>query len=111
MPNIIIKGSPYVKGGRSDNWQKQKDYLHKRRIELSEKIKVGIMSKAEMNRGNEGEPEFDARVQRYSRWSKDKDKDIREFQEINREFKKHGEEGRPISLDNLRPDGKKLKYE
>jgi len=111
MVGIIVKGSPYVGGKRSDNWQKQKDSLHKRRIELAEKIKVGIMSKAEMNRGNEGEPEFDARVQRYSRWANDKDKDIREFQNINREFKKHGEEGRPISLDHLRPDGEKLKFE
>ena len=100
--NIII---------RKDNWNKQKDFLHKRRVELSERIKDGIYSKSEMNRGEEGESEFDKRVEKYSQWITSKDKEIREWQNINKEFKKHGEEGRLHTLDNLRPDGDKLKFD
>lgn len=112
MPNIIIHGSPYVRGSqKSGSWQRDKDYLHRRRQQLAEHIKDGIMSKSLMNSGNEGEPEFDKRVEKYSQWVTAKDKEIREFQKINRAFKQHGEEGRPVTLDNLRPDGPKLKYE
>jgi hypothetical protein len=106
MVGIIIKGSRFVKGGCGDNWNRRKDELHRRRKELTESIKKGIFSKSEMNKGEEGEPEFDARVNKYFQWITEKDKEIREWQGINREFKKHGEEGRLHSLDDLRKEGK-----
>lgn len=107
MVGIIIKGSSCVKGDRKDdNWQRRKDTLHKRRKELTEEIKKGIFSKSEMNRGEEGEPDFDARVEKYSQWATAKDKKIREWLDINREFKKHNEEGKVHSLDDLRKEGK-----
>lgn len=107
MPYIIIKGSPYVRGNsKNDNWNRRKDFLHKRRLKLSERIKDGIMSKSEMNKGEEGEPEFDKRVSKYSQWITQRDKDIQEWHKINREFKEHKEEGRPHSLDDLRREGK-----
>ena len=112
MVGIIIRGSPYVRGNsQNDNWQRRKDYLHKRRKELVEQIKPGIFSKAEMNRGEEGEPEFDSKVEKYSQWVTTKDKEIRELQNINREFKAHKEEWRVHTLDDLRPDGPKLVYD
>lgn len=113
MVGIIIKGSPYVRGSshKDESWQRRKDYLHKRRKELAERIREGIYSKSEMNSGNEGDPEFDKRVGKYSQWVTAKDKEIREMQDINREFKKHAEEGRVHTLDDLRPDGPKLVYD
>jgi hypothetical protein len=103
---IIIKGSPYVRGN-SDTWNgRRKDELHRRRLELAEKIKDGILSKSQMNRGEEGEPEFDRQVKKYSQWVTTKDKEIREWQNINREFKKHGEEGKSHTLDDLRKEGR-----
>jgi len=103
MANIIIR--------KSQSWNKQKDVLHKRRKFLAKSIKEGIMSKAEMNNGNEGEPAFDAKVQRYDKWKKKNEPKMREFSEINKEFKKQGEEGRKHSIDNLRPDGERLIYD
>ena len=107
---IIIKGSRYVRGNSTDWNSRRKDELHKRRKELAESIKDGIMSKTQMNKGEEGEPEFDKQVQKYSQWVTVKDKEIREFHNINREFKKHGTEGLPHSLDDLRKEGR-LRYD
>ena len=104
MANFIIKK-------KSNNWSQQKDCLHRRRKELGKQIKEGILSKSEMNRGNEGEPEFDKKVQNYDKWKKEKEPLMKDWGKINREFKKHGEESRPHSIDNLRPEGKKLVYD
>ncbi len=104
MANIIINR-------KSRSWNRQKDSLHRRRKVLAEEIKEGIMSKSEMNRGTEGEPEFDAKVTRYDKWKGVNEPKMKEFSEINREFKKQGEEGRKHSIDNLRPDGEKLIYD
>ena len=89
----------------------RKDHLHKRRQFLGEEIKRGIMTTHEMNKGNEGEPEFDAKVKKYDDWREHNKKNTEEWAGINREFKSHGEEGRPHTLDNLRKDGKKLKFD
>ena len=107
MPNIIIRGSRKD----SDRWQDRKDYLHNRRKQLGEQIKDGIMSKNEMNRGEEGDPDFQKKVEQYDNWKKEKEPLMKDWHDINREFKKHGEEGRKHSIDNLRPDGEKLRFE
>src|SRR3990167_4001182 len=100
--HIIVKGSLHKEPPQ--NWgSRRKDFLHKRRLEISDKIKEGIMSKGEMNRGDEGEPDFDERVARYDKWKEEKEPLMREFHEINKEFKRHNEEGRPHSIDDLRP--------
>lgn len=113
MPYIIVRGSLH-KTPPSGNWKYRKDYLHKRRKELSERIKEGIMSKSEMNRGEEGEPVFDTRVEQYDKWKKEKEPLMQEWNQINREFKKQGEEGKPMSIDVIRDstfNGKNIKYE
>ena len=107
MPYIIVKGSLHKELPR--DWQRRKDFLHKRRMEITEQIKDGIMSKNEMNRGEEGQPDFDNKVQIYDKWKKDKEPLMKEWNEINREFKKQGEEGRPHSIDDIRE--KKLKFD
>lgn len=104
MANIIINR-------KSRSWNRKKDGLHKRRRILACEIQDGIMSKSEMNRGNEGEPEFEAKVARYDGWKEVNEPKMKEFSEINREFKKHKEEGRRHSIDDLRPDGSKLIYD
>ena len=108
MTYIIIKGSLHKEPPR-DWGSKRKDYLHKRRLELSEKIKEGIMSKSKMNKGEEGNPDFDAKVEKYNKWKDKKESLMKEWSEINREFKQHGEEGRPHSMDDIREN--KLKFD
>lgn len=107
--HIIVRGSLHKEPPR--DWQRRKDYLHKRRLELGERIKEGIMSKRQMNSGDEDSPEFKEQVERYDVWKKSKEKDMAEWSKINREFKQHGEEGRPHCIDQLRPDGGKLKFD
>lgn len=107
MANIIINR-------KSRSWGQRKDVLHRRRKVLAESIKEGIMSKSEMNRGNEGEPEFTAKVEKYDSWKKDNEPKMSEWGKINREFKKHGEEGKPFSMDVIREakvSGKNIKYQ
>ena len=102
MANIIIKGP-------KKSWSARKDYLHRRRKDIAEGLKRGIYSKAEMNRGNEGEPEFDARVEKYCQWEAYNKPRMNEWNEINREFKAKGEEGRVHSIDDIREG--KVKYD
>lgn len=107
---IIIKGSRYVKGKHNNEWNSnRKDYLHKRRLELGEKIKEGIMTKSEMNRGEEGQPDFDEKVVQYDKWKRAKEPLMNEWSKINKEFKQHGEECRPHSIDDIREG--KLKFD
>ena len=94
--------------GKRKSWHRQKDVLHTRRRVLAGKMQDGIMSKNEMNRGSEGEPEFDARVEKYDKWKGKNQSNMNEFHDINKEFKKHGEEGRPHSIDDIRPGGKMI---
>ena len=66
-----------------------------------------------MNRGNEGEPDFDVKVEKYDKWKKDKEPLMREWSDINKEFKQHSEEGKPMSIDLIRESnssGKNIKY-
>lgn len=98
MANVIIR--------KRSSWSREKDCLHKRRKQLSENLKRGMFSKTEMNRGEEGQPEFRKRVQDYDKWRDYNKSRTEEWHRINRQFKKRGEEGRPHSLDDLRSDGK-----
>lgn len=107
MANIIINR-------KSRSWQKNKDKLHNRRKFLAEQIKEGIMSKSEMNSGEEGEPAFDEKVSYYDKWKKDNEPKMREWSDLNKEFKAHGEEGKPMSVDSVRESktkGKDIKYQ
>lgn len=107
MPYIIVKGSLHKEP--PTDWRRRKDYLHQRRQELTEKIKEGILSKSEMNRGEEGQPDFDVKVRQYDKWKKEKEPLMNEWSSINKEFKQHGEEGRSHSIDDIREN--KLKFD
>lgn len=116
--HIIIKGSPFVRGNRNDDsWQRQKDILHRRRKELEGDLKQTIFSKDKMMANDcHTETEEEQRANEYDKWKRTKDVSgksnegkLKEWLEINREFKKHNEEGKPISADDLRQK-KEVKY-
>src|SRR3989304_4500368 len=97
MPYIIVKGK-----SSKDDWNKQKDYLHQRRKTLETDLRSSIFTKDKMNMVDcSTEQDEFRRTVEYDQWKAAKDKTgksnedkLREFQEINKEFKKHGEEGR-----------------
>jgi len=104
----------YILRRSSRSWHRQKDSLHQKRKELAGQIREGLMTKDEMNRGDEGEPEFDSRVQKYDKWREKNEPRMREWSEINRSFKQNQEEGRPQSVDSIREQlvtGKQVRYE
>jgi hypothetical protein len=117
MPYIIIKGSRFVKGGCGDNWSRRKDELHKRRKELEYDLSQTIFSKDKMwMRDCHTEAEEKKRVTEYDQWKRTKgqvgktnEDKMREWSEINKEFKQHNEEGRPQNVDMIREN--KVKYE
>ena len=117
MPHIIIKGSRFVKGGSSDTWKYRKDYLHKRRKELESDLKETILNKDKMwMRDCQNELDEEKRVKDYDSWKQHKDSSgktnedkMREWSEINREFKQRNEEGRLHTVDDIRT--KKVKYD
>lgn len=119
MANIIIHGSRYVKGGYKNNeWNPQrKDFLHKRRKELESDLKQTIFSRDKMNmRDCKTEADEEKRTAEYDAWRTYKDKTgktnedkMREWSEVNREFKKYGEEGRRHDVDQIRDN--KVKYD
>lgn len=91
---------------KDDNWNRKKDELHKRRRELAEEMKDGIMSISQMKRGTDGIMSHREQVEKYDKWKEVNQKRMSEWSEINREFKKHGEEGRVHTIDDIRPEGK-----
>ncbi len=116
MPYIIVKGSLHKEPPR--DWQQRKDFLHKRRKEIEADLRSTIFTKDQMNMVDcKDEASEERRVVDYDGWKMTKDKigktnedKLREFNEINREFKKHGEEGRVHSSDDLR-NNKPIKYD
>jgi len=102
MANIIIRK-------KGHNWQQRKDMLHKRRKELSEKMKDGMFSTSQMKKGTDGIISHEEQVAQYDKWKADNEKRIREWSDINKEFKKQGEEGRVHSVDDIRDN--KVKYD
>ena len=119
MVGIVIKGSRYVKGkSLEDSWQHKKDQLHQERKNLEQDLRQTIFSRDKMNAHDcQTETEENRRVKEYDRWKQTKDSSgrtneekMRKWNEINREFKKHGEEGRLHSTDDLRQN-KEVKYD
>ena len=112
MPYIIIKNS------QSGRWNKNKDFLHQRRKELEQDLKQTIFTKDQMNMVDcKSETEEHKRTLDFMRWQKTRDKSgktneekQREWHNINRTFKKHNEEGRIHTTDDLR-NSKQTKYD
>lgn len=109
MVFIIVKKS----GNQRKEWDGvRKDHLDKRRKQIAEELQDGIMSKSQMKKGHDGDGNEDKQTARYDDWKnrshkgKTNEERMREWHGINKEFKKHGEEGKVHSLDDIRPDGK-----
>jgi hypothetical protein len=119
MAFIIVKGSPFVRGSSvdKDDWSRRKDKLHKRRKVLETELRETIFSKDKMMmRDCKNEREEERRVVDYGEWKNFKDNTgksnedkLREWSEINREFKQHNEEGNKHDADQLR-DKKPVNY-
>ena len=92
--HIIVK--------KNESWSKRKDELHKERKEIVEKIKPGMFSVSQMKKGTDGIMSHEEQVEKYSKWNEKNKEKMARFGEINREFKKHGDEGRVHSLDDVR---------
>lgn len=95
---------------KTKSWNRRKDELHRKRKEVVEKMKPGMMSRSQMMKGHDGDGNEMKQVEKYDNW-KDKNKNnINQFHDINREFKEHSEEGRKHTLDDVRQEGK-MKYD
>lgn len=92
----------------SKEWDRNKDALHKRRKELAEKMKHGMMSASQMTRGTDGIISHEEQVEKYDKWKAKNEGNMKEWGDINREFKKNGEEGRAHSLDDIRQEGRMI---
>ena len=119
MANIIIKGSPFVGGSRQDeSWKRRKDEAHRRRKELEAELRPTMFDRDQMMmRDCRTEADEHKRVYDYDAWKAHRDKTgktnedkLREWNQLNREFKKHGEEGRPHNSDDLR-SSRQIKYQ
>jgi len=91
-------------------WRREKDTLHKRRKELEQDLRPALFSHDQMMmRDCKTETEENKRVAEYDKRMADRDRagrsnedKLREWNEINRTFKKHGEEGNRHDADQLR---------
>jgi len=97
MPAIIIKGK---------SLDQRKDELHRRRKQLAEDMRPGMMSRRQMLRGHNGDGDEDQQTHNYDKWKDHNKQNMEDWHSINREFKKNGDEGLAHSLDDIRPDGK-----
>ncbi|MFH1640560.1 MAG: hypothetical protein ABIA66_01215 [Candidatus Omnitrophota bacterium] len=108
---FIIKGGPTHKPHKANLESKTKDELHRRRKELTEELKGRLFTKDQMNwrdcRDRDAECK---RVSDYMKLQKINEPKMKEWSDINREFKKRGEEGRLHSIDDLRRR-KSVKYD
>lgn len=95
----------YIITSKTRKWNVRKDDLHKRRKELSESMKDGLMSTSQMKKGTDGLMSHEQQVSNYDKWKEKNQGNMNEWHGINKEFKEHGEEGRPHTIDNIR-DGK-----
>lgn len=85
-----------------NDWSRRKDQLHKERKVLAEQMKPGMFSVGQMKKGTDGFMDHDQQVAKYDKWKEHNKKRMERWSEVNREFKKHGEEGRAHSLDDIR---------
>lgn len=90
-------------------WSQQKDKLHQERKELASKMQEGMMSTSQMKKGTDGIMTHAEQVAKYDRWKKVNEKNMKKWGDINKEFKKRGEEGRVHTLDDLRDN--KMKFD
>ena len=91
------------------NWQREKDILHKRRKEIVDKMRPGLMSRSQMMRGHDGDGNEDKQTARYDKWKEANQHNMNEWSSINKKFKEKGEEGKPMNMDMIRNN--KVKYE
>lgn len=93
------------------------DQLHNQRKQIECNLKEGIFTKDQMNQHDcRDDDQRVKRVADYDRWKQSsnngvtKETQMAQFGEINREFKRRGEEGRVHSMDDLR-NRKSVKYD
>ena len=93
------------------------DQLHDRRKKREEEMKDGILSKDQMNMIDcKDATQEEQRVKDYDKWKDTpgngvtNNQRMKEWSDINREFKKRGEEGRVHTMDDVR-SGKNIKYD
>ncbi len=117
MVYIITKSKTSSKSSISDFHTVTKDELHNRRKVLESDLKDGIMSKDKMNMLDcKDSTQETQRVTDYDNWKDKKVKGVtnnekmKEWSNINREFKKRGEEGNVHTVDQIR-DTKKIQYD
>ena len=110
----IITGS---KTNTSDLHTMSIDQLHTKRKKGEEEMRDGLLTKDQMNMLDcKDEDQEVKRVQQYDKWKDKKVKGVsnqdrmREWGNINREFKKRGEEGRTHSMEDIRSN-EKIKYD
>ncbi len=60
------------------------------------------MSTSQMKKGTDGHMTHDEQVAKYDKWKGNNEKNMREWGDINKEFKKQGEEKRLHSIDDIR---------
>ena len=127
MVYIITKNKPWHKQEKhvkqvqrdvldTDNqrkWQKEKDALHSRRKRLEGEMRDGMFNKDQMMQRDLKHPADEAkRVSDYERWRDTSVKGVAnsdrmaEWCRINKEFKNHKEEGKPLTMDNVRAKSK-----
>ena len=115
---IIIKGKPTYKPDTRKLSDFNKDAIHNRRKEVEYELRKTIFSKDKMDqRDVQDKDGEERRVREYDQWKKTPTKLgktneqlMSEWGELNREFKRRGEEGKPMCLDFVR-QRKSTKYE
>lgn len=108
---IIIKGGATHKPFNKPLENLSKDELHHRRKRLEGELKNTLFSKDQMNwRDCQDKDARERRVKDYMKAQRDNEPKMREWSNINREFKKRGIEGKPQCADFIR-DRKSVKYD
>jgi len=92
--------------------KRRKDYLHKERKECEQRMRQNSFSKDQMDQRDCKSPaEEKQRVHDYmQRQAAGNDRDQRRFADINREFKKNGDEGEVRTNDDARKR-RSIKYQ
>ena len=102
---IIVRGSKKPLQGMS------KDEMHQRRKKLDAELRPTLFSKDQMNqRDCKTKDAEEKRVRDYMKQQVVNEPKMKEWSEINREFKRRGEEGRLHTPDDLR-NRKSTKYD
>lgn len=81
---------------------RQKDKLHQERLSLEEAMRPGIMSVDQMQAGESKHLSEDEQTRKYGQWRAENKRRMQRWHEINRTFKKAGEEGHLHTIDDIR---------